>query len=157
MTIPTSVTDTNGRELLIDRYVDIFIKITTELLIGPGDTTSVFARDTTIINVFDEHFDTYISHGTMVNAYIYRAELLNEQWTVDVIYVPRQAGAYSAYLSILQLDGTALDLPDNQCRESTSAALGAHAIWKQSALNRIDTLFGEPANTVPEYFGFIVE
>jgi hypothetical protein len=164
MSIPALIAQTDGKELNIDRGVELFIKVTTER--NPADTATtsnsdIFATGETIFSRFGEFFELIVVNGLQLdyngepNPYSYLAERVEANWVVEIIYITKQAASYTAKIQIREILASQLDLEKGQCWNGPDN-LHAKAVWKQSEFNRVSYLFQSDASNYPDYFGFIV-
>ena len=155
--LPKNIRDTLNEQLVVDRGIEVFVKISTTS--DPADTLSsdVFKTDTTIFHVFHKYFETKNIVESSIDAYTFKGEFINGFWQVETQYITKKAGTYWASIFFTKIDSSMADQEDGVCMVGETQTFGATLVWKQSENNRIDILFNDKKEKYPEYYGFIVE
>lgn len=113
-----------------------------------------FAIDTTIINVFDQHFRVVMRKGTPVNAYRYSFQRVKDSWELDMLYIARKSGSYTVSTSFHQI----LTGENTRCMLGNVSTYGGSTYF-QSTNNQISRIYPivTSHNNATNLFGFIVD
>ena len=113
-----------------------------------------FAIDTTIINVFDQHFRVVMRKGTPVNAYRYSFQRVKDSWELDMLYIARKSGSYTVSTSFHQI----LTGENTRCMLGNVSTYGGSTYF-QSTNNQISQIYPivTSHNNATNLFGFIVD
>lgn len=86
----------SGTDIFLDGGLLLNFEVTTiePLPNGPPST---------IVEVFDQYFETLLPLGTQVETYRFLPELVGEQWRLELWLVPRRSGEYYARVSVHDL------------------------------------------------------
>jgi hypothetical protein len=161
--IPQNFKDLWNNDVMIDRGVQVFVKITTTdnlsdtTITDPSDTSNFFAIDTTIFHVFDKYFETINIKGGSSNPYKFNCELINDFWEIETEYIALKTGNFWASIEMSKILSSKTDLAEGVCMYGDTESFGATMVWKENENNRIDVLFNDAKENYPSYYGFIVE
>ena len=145
--------DSIGRQgVLVRDKLTLLLRLTTAT---PQNTTggSVFAIDTSILNVFDQYFKTSMLIGEQ-NRYLFNCLPRKGFWELDVRFIAKKKGAYELYPALMELDMGAT-LPKGVCMLG-DRLLGAR-LKLQAENNRIAEIYPLYIKDYENHFGFYIE
>jgi hypothetical protein len=149
--------DIDSLQMDIDLGVEVFNKITTTANYSDTTHSDFFATDTTIFKVFDQYFDLTLNKGRFINAYTFDCELNGDAWELEIQYILKKPGNYTASVQPQEIRTSQAELEEGTCMQGFPKTFNARIIWKESDYNMIGYLFNDDKEKYPDYFGFIVE
>ena len=155
--IPDEIVDVHGNTALLGAGTRIINRITTTTVHLPD--SNFFQTDTTIANVFDQHFETQIVTGTEDDdlVYFYKSERVGNMWTIKINYIPKRKGVYEAGLAMRYLNILNLDLNDGDCIDGDGEAFNMKLVWKENEANKVHEFYSDSLVSSQDLFVFVVE
>lgn len=137
----------------VTKSIAMFVRLTA---VSPRSNNGPFGIDTTIYNVFDQHFRTRMLKGVRTTPYTFDCVYSNGYWELAIQYVALKKGNYYVDSSFRLIKTGEPDLPAGQCMLGNSETFNAASKFK-STNNQLLRIFSVGNYSPNDYFGFVIE
>ena len=134
--------------------VALFAKLTNA--VGPINSGSSFATDTTIYRVFDQYFTTRVVKGSKKTAYDFDCLLQDGFWQLELQYIALKKGRYDLAVSFKEIQTGEPALPTGVCMQGDAEMFGAQ-IQLNTLNNQIRRVYPNLSASPNNLFGFIID
>lgn len=154
--VPRQLADESGTLREVDGGFRIMVRFSHLPSTSPGGE-DFFTTDTTLSQVFDEHFGLQIEAGRRDTAltFFFDATQVGDAWAVRLRYLPKQAGNYRVGVGLYELKIEPEGLGSEDCIKG-SEVWGSRVVWAPNPHNAIRQFYDSTAHDLSGDFALII-